>query len=426
MFNFVKMYETDNYAILSIFGIKIKTRKKWKPRWYFRFFKFFQFIDIFVPKKKQKIMFCSWPDFSDNAKEFYEYLQKYHKDEYEIIWTYRNNENFKFLKNRLNCKLVFHYSLACIFHSMTSKYFCVTHDDFFCYNYKKHVTMNFYHGMPVKTVGFAEKNILKERIVNFANLGEHAHFFATSDIFKMSLAYCFRAYPEKVHITGQARTDCIFNPTINAQNYINSLKKNFDKIILYTPTYKERKIGTVREIEKSFNNIFYLDDYNEKDFCQYLEKNNILLLMKPHPQDEFFYKKYLKENEIHQNIKIIFDKDLKNNDFYFYEIFKMCDLMIGDYSSIAVDWLILKKPAIYLSTVVDEYIKSRGMCLEDNYKMLLPGVKVNTYVDLIKEIDKCIKNPNSFIERFGSNLNLLHKYFDGNSSKRIYKIMKSL
>ena len=61
----------------------------------------------------------------------------------------------------------------------------------------------------------------------FKNLGENAHLFATSDIFKMSLAYCFRAYPENVHITGQARTDCIFNPTHNAQNYIKSIKEKY-------------------------------------------------------------------------------------------------------------------------------------------------------------------------------------------------------
>lgn len=426
IFNWIKFFETEKYSILYILGFKIKTGKNWKPKWYNRLFNFFKFLDRFIPKNKNKIIFCSWPDFSDNAKEFYEYLNRYCSNEYEIIWSYRNNDNYEYLKRKLNCKLVYHFSLQAIIETLTSKYICVTHDDMFCYDYKKHTILQLFHGMPVKTVGFAEKNITDTRKDYFKNLGENAHLFATSDIFKISLAFCFRAYPENVHITGQARTDCIFNPTMNAQNYINSIKENFDKIILYTPTYKERKIGTLREIEKSFNNIFYLDDYNEEDFCEYLAKNNILLLMKPHPQDEFFYKNYLQDNKIHKNIKIIFDKDLKNNDFYFYEIFHMCDLMIGDYSSIAVDWLILKKPAIYLSSVVDEYIKSRGMCLEDNYKILLPGAKVNTYGDLMKEIDVCIKNPNSFIEKYTSNLSLLHKYFDGNSSKRIYKIMKSL
>lgn len=426
MTKFVDSYEDEKCSVISFLGLKIKTKKQWFPKWYNKYYNFFKKLDKYIPKKKNKIIFCSWPDFSDNAKEFYEFINKYHSNEYEIIWTYRDNSDYQYLKNRLKCKLIYHFSLECLYHTFTSKYIVVTHDDMFCYDYKEHEILCLFHGMPVKTVGLAEKNITDKRLKNYSNLGEYANLFATSDIFKLSLAYCFRAYPQNIHITGQARTDCIFYPSENSKNYISKFKENFEKIILYTPTYKEMKIGTKREIKKEFNNIFYLDDYDEQNFYNYLKENNILFLMKPHPQDEFFYRDYLRKNKIPANIKIIFDKDLKDNDFYFYEIFSYCDLMIGDYSSIAVDWLILEKPAIYLSTVVDEYIKSRGMCLEDNYQMLLPGPKVNNYKDLIIHIDEYIKAPFIFKNQYDRDLKLLHKYFDGDSSKRIYEIMEKL
>lgn len=245
-------------------------------------------------------------------------------------------------------------------------------------------------------------------------------------LFKLSLAYCFRANPKNIHITGQARTDCIFTPSKNALDYINKYKAQYQKIILYTPTYKERKIGNTREIKKKFNNIFYLDDFDYQDFCNYLDSNNILFLMKPHPQDEFFYRNYVKKTSLPQNIKIIFDSTLKDNNFYLYEIFNQCDLMISDYSSITIDWLITKKPIIYLSVVVDEYIESRGMCLEDNYQMLmLGGNKVASYTKLILEINNCLFNKtHSYYD--DKSLSLLHKYFDGNSCKRIYNIIKTL
>ena len=72
-FNLVNFFETEKYSVLSFLGIKIKTRKKWMPKWYTRLFNLFQFLDKYVKKKKNKIIFCSWPDFSDNAKEFYDY-----------------------------------------------------------------------------------------------------------------------------------------------------------------------------------------------------------------------------------------------------------------------------------------------------------------------------------------------------------------
>lgn len=383
------------------------------------------FIDRFIPKKKNRIVFCSWPDFSDNSKALYDYLQKEHSDDYELIFIWRYESPALSLKEKMG-KIFWHWSIKGILAVWTSKYLCMTHDDFFFYTPSKHILLELFHGMPIKTVGYAEKNITSIRLENYSRIGRYAHFFVTSDVFAVSFSYCFRAAPNQIHVTGQARTDCILNPCKNARDYASRSFGKFSKIMLYAPTYKEKKIGNSREIKKAFNNIFYLDDFNQEDFFNYLKEKNILILMKPHPQDEFFYRAYLKNTRMPENLKIIFDSDLKREDFYFYELFNFCDLMISDYSSITVDFLITAKPVIYLTSVVDEYIETRGMVLSDNYRHLLIGDKAGTYAELKGAIDRNIyENRKSKADRL-KELSLLHKYFDGNSCSRIYDILKSL
>lgn len=386
--------------------------------------KFLCFLDFFFLKKKNRIVFCSWPDLSDNAKVFYDFMRKYHSDEWELVFLWRYTEPSVQNKKTMG-KLFWHFSIKGILAVWTSKFLVMTHDDFYFYLPKKHILLELFHGMPIKAVGFMEKNITPERHNNYRKIGENAYFFVTSDVFMLSVSHCFHANFNHIYITGQSRTDSIFYPTENAKQYVKEKFNGFKKICLYCPTYREKKIGTKREIQKSFNNIFYMDDFDSNDFYSFLTENEILVLMKPHPQDEFFYRDWISKNKLPSNLKLIFDSDLKKFDFYFYELFSFCDFMLSDYSSIAVDFLITQKPCIYLTTTVDEYIESRGMVLNDNYQKLMIGDKVHNYEDLKKCILKILTLKDA-AKNEREKLSLLHKYFDGNSSERIYQIIKNM
>lgn len=423
--------ETGKRLIIKFGKIKLKLKLN---NLIFKFSPIVKLIDFFSPKNKRKIIFISTPDFSDNAKIFYEYIRDFQKDEFETVWIYRKHLNKEQLAN-LNaifpCPKYNWSSLKGIFHLLTAGYHVITHADTMyskLISMKKHIVINLWHGMPIKTLGYNEKTIAPSLFKTYKNLGQNAFFFVTSDIFKLSMIACFLIPDKKIFITGQPRTDSIFS-TANSgliESFLNFSR--YEKVVLYTPTYKEiaRTKDRKKELNKDFLNIFYLDDYDREDFANYLKENNILLVIKPHPFDEQAFKEFYEANPlVSDNIKIIYNDDLLNRNLYFYELFQYSDLMITDFSSIAIDYLITGKPILYLDNFTEEYKSDRGMILEDNFSILISGPKIKTYSDLKYYITESLSN-DSYKEDRLKTVPLLHKYTDNKSSERIYNILKKL
>lgn len=394
-------------------------------------------LDNFIPKNSKKVLFFASPDFGDNTKAFYDYLLTHSEHKfnnfvflYKNKWWKRNLKNYKHLFLDTNTDIKCEYkpvnSISGLWSILTSKNYVINERFLPHMNYlsNKHIVINLWHGMTIKTIGYIEKHISQTIKDNYKWLGENSYLFATSDIFKALLSNSFMTEPNKIFITGQPKTDCILdNDKFNKVKKLFNLEK-YNKVILYTPTYKE--FCRAEDIKPMFKNIFYCDDYNENDFYSYLEKNNILLIFKPHLFDESFYERTQGlVNFEHSNIKFINDLFLKENNIALYEIFKYVDVLISDFSSITVDFAISKKPIIYLLSDKKSYADERGMSLEDNYEIFMPGFKVNNYGELKNAITDSLTT-NSKNSEFIKSLPLLHKHVDSSACKRIWEIMKGL
>lgn len=409
---------TSKHKILTIFGLNIKFSQK-LPRYIITIGRV---LDKILPKNNKKIIFCSYPDYSDNAKEFFEYLYTNHKNEYNMVWLCQNPKDVEIPVKKYKIQ-----SLRGLSELLTAKYTVNTFFDLEKFiNSKKRINLQLWHGMPVKTIGYTEKNI-PYRTLKAYKRNQNSFFFVTSDIFKISMIASFLMHPNKVYITGQPKTDCIFKQKNMAKikDFIHADK--FSKIVIYAPTYKEAlRNCDCREVQHEFNNIFYMDDYSQEQFYKLLEDKNMLFIIKPHPFEEKLYRNLEKKEYFnHPNIKILYNSDMKNNNLYFYEFFQIADLMITDFSSIGIDYLLTQKPIIFLNSLAEEYNKNRGFILEDNYEIMMPGEKVYNFNQLLKAIEDAIL-ADSWKEQRLKMLPLLHKYCDSNASERVYKIMKGL
>ena len=417
------MYDkAENKIEIRIFGIRIRLSLS-IGKFIIKNLPFiFYLLDYIVPKNDKKIVFNSEPDFSDNAYAYFKYIQKYHKDEYECFWITQPGANTNFAKNAYTIN-----SLKSIYHILTSKYFVTTHSSRFI-NFaksKRHINMCLWHGMPLKKLGLNEYPLRDDLKTYYETLGQNAYFFVTSDVFKLFMIPCFNADYSRLYITGQPRTDMIFSDDNKDKLQEFFGLNNFSKTIFYMPTYKENLNVRVKQTSKEYTNIFYFDDYDEQQFINYLEENNILFIMKPHPYDENFYKEHLDTIPKSKNFKLVFNEDFVNEDIYSYELFKYVDLMISDFSSVTLDYLILNRPVIYLNNLTDEYGECRGMILPDNTEFFMPGVKTDSLDSLIKAL-----NENLYEDKYKQDrekiLPLVHKYRDDKASERVYEIMRSL
>lgn len=379
-----------------------------------------KFFDKITPKDEKKIVFSSFPDYSDNGKAFYDYMKQNH-NEYKLVWLVKDELSDKIPSPCYKIK-----SLCGLWHLITAKYSVETFFNLERYvSSKRRIKLQLWHGMPLKTIGWNEKGIAKYMLKNYKKCSRD-YFFVSSDIFKLSMISSFLMNPNNVFITGQPKTDAILNNNNNDKisEYLN-LKK-YSKVIIYAPTYKEVQRGIERDVHKKFNNIFYMNDYSKDALFKYLTDNNVLLLIKPHPFEEELYEEYINSKELsHPNIKVIFNKDMFDNNMSFYEFFKIADLMITDFSSIGIDYLITKKPIIFLNTLADDYNKTRGFILEDNYELLEAGLKVRNFTEMLNAVNDSL-TVDTYKQTRLAQLPLLHKYLDSKASERVYEIMKNL
>ncbi|MBQ3472927.1 MAG: CDP-glycerol glycerophosphotransferase family protein, partial [Methanobrevibacter sp.] len=191
--------------------------------------------------------------------------------------------------------------------------------------------------------------------------------------------------------------------------YLSELRESFErdypelkgkKLVLYAPTFREdpknNAVFNYFDIEKFLNELG--DEY--------------ALAIRLHPN----YKRFCDEEH---NIDL---EDLTNRyDIINFTGFKdeqklllLADILIADYSSIMVDYTILKKPVILFAYDLEVYLsKERGFYFD--YKEMVPGKMVSNMdelIDSIKEEDFRLEKMEEFHKlQFGE--------FKPNSSKLI-------
>ena len=212
----------------------------------------------------------------------------------------------------------------------------------------------------------------------------------------------------KVKPFGVPRND-FYNEEHLSDDYLSELRESFEKdypqlkgkkLVLYAPTFRE---------DPKNNAVF-----NHFDIEKFLDElgDEYALAIRLHPN----YKRFCDEEH---NIDL---DDLTNRyDIINFTGFKdeqklllLADILIADYSSIMVDYTILKKPAILFDYDLDDYLyKERGFYFD--YEEMVPGKIVYN----IDELIEAIKEEDFRLEKMEEFLKLQFGEFKPNSSKLI-------
>ena len=414
----IKYDTSTDKLIVNIFGLKLSINF---GRMIFDInSSIIRIFDKLLPKHSDSIVFYIFPGLEKNVLTYYNYLKKSYPGKYKL-YLYTTD------KAKLGTDIYYLKSFRSLYHMYTSKYVVVSHASIFIdyFSSKRHVYVNLWHGMPIKKLGYCENNLDKYLLKRYRFLGDNSHLFVTSDIFKQLFVSCFLMKYDNIHVTGSSRNDVIWDNS-NSDNIENVYHlKQYKHVVFYLPTFKCAGGKREKQLDKNFNNIFYMDDYDKNIFKEVIEQEDILFLIKPHPHEENFYKEHPEIIPDGDRFKVIYNEDLEQNGIDLYEMFSHIDLMLCDYSSVAIDYLILNKPVIYLNNLAKEYSKGRGMILSDNFEILMPGVKVNNFKVFMTELINNLKT-DEYKQTREKMLPLIHKYRDDKASERIYEIMKGL
>lgn len=367
------------------------------------------FLSYIFPRSKNIWVFGSYPKtFVDNSK--YLFLKFYEANadlkSVKAVWITKDRNLIS--EMRSNGYRSYHkYSIGGFYYCLRASVYIyswtIRDINFWLSGGARLISL--WHGLPLKKIGLAIKdhpdNSLQKvkDVFNFylypSRYLKSTYFLST---FSPEISKIFKeAYPTKhlIHAV-YPRVEHFLLDDAERTSYINTIAntqeaellqymKQFDKVWVYMPTFRDNK-----EDEKQFQDksIF---DYSKINSI--LKSQNTLLLIKFHVS--------LMNNvngEKYSNIHFV------NNKMDMYVILPNCTGLITDYSSIFFDFMLLKRPIVFYNFDIQTYMKnSRQFYFE--YDEVACGAVINNFKDLCnwfeeKKYQNMQVDYDSYIQRF--------------------------
>lgn len=361
-------------------------------------------------------------DFSDNARALFEYmLKEKYNEKYKLVWIVNEPDEFLRYQDVDNVLFIsWYWALSeqkeerdiYYKHLYLAKYIFFTDAYGFARNCRNNqIRVQLWHGCGFKTrVNFSRCEKRYEYTTVISELYAKIH----SDIYGLR--------PEQMLVTGYAKTDCLFDES--PRDIKSELRfPEGKKYIFWLPTFRTAQENLSLLNEKAICNETGFPILNSKeqlkqlDFC--LKENQSVLVIKLHPFQNLHTIAMIECS----NIVMLSNEQLYHMDIQTNEILMHADALISDYSSAAVDYLLLDRPIAFTLDDVDEYKQSRGFVFE-NISEWLPGKEIYTLEDFRAFIVEIASDIDSSKRKRSILRNKMHKYHEGFSCKRIIETLQ--
>lgn len=366
-------------------------------------------------------VFMSQPDFACNPHALWNYIKN--NTEHETGWIVKRNNRYDELRARgIQCALYDTYAGNELIEKAD---YVITNSYTFLDVLKREgqIFANLWHGSGIKAHDYYDRNLNPkhaDKLKNYFNKIDLLCVHSLDDRFKLSAQLHFDM--RNCFVTGQPRLD-----GVKTSDGKGKLKKifgdtieKFSKFIFFAPSFRANM--STHSGKFYSDNVFRLDDYKDKEFESFLERDNIALIYKLHPIEQTAFSG--RNFALNKNCFELTDDMLFEADIRYTELLNAFDVMVSDYSSIVFDYLLLDRPVIYLIPDYNEYLSDKGFVFH-NIDYFMPGDKAFNFCDLIKSLEKAISNPNVYAEKRKYVIDQRFDYIDDQSSKRCLETILS-
>ncbi len=376
---------------------------------------FIKILNYLIPKDYKILLFCSYPDFSDNAEGLYRYYCRNQHD-YDLRWIVKD-ENPKIWLGKKGIAVAQKRSLKALLWILRAGVLISSDLAFASVRSKTQIYVNLWHGMPLKAIGYMDQTKPLDKNANLED--RKCITISTSETMRTLMCASFGQSVKRVYVTGQPRCDDLFSPARDEEleKVLGKDIRGYKKIVCYMPTFREGYLGRKEGSSLTGNNLFRFANFNKKEFVSFLKRNKILFVGKLHPLEEEEFYQTFKENS--DFMVLLNSQAFSEYGIPFYGVLARGDLLITDFSSVYFDFLLLDdKPLVFTPTDLDEYRRRRGFVIEP-YDFWTPGPKAITQQELQKQIIECLKNPSYYGPERETIRNIIHTYQDNQSCKRV-------
>lgn len=244
---------------------------------------------------------------------------------------------------------------------------------------KNRLIVNLWHGVPLKKIALMDPNLKKAARIYFKKIfsENYTWILTTSRELVPVMAKSLQVSEDRLRVWGQPRNDCIFDPPDRKQilEDVYPDLPEYKKVVLYAPTFRD--YGNTR--------LFPFEDFDKKVFEDFLEQKKILLLLRLHIKEAAAADAY-----VSSRIRRFGSEEAGDVT----GMLGMFDLLITDYSSIYIDYLLTDKPLMFLPYDRERYLDGRGMNFD--YDEVTPGPKPETMKEFMMEIKEFMNGEDSW------------------------------
>ena len=326
---------------------------------------------------KNSIVFTSTEDFSDNPRALYEYMiDNGYNSKYKITWLFEFDKNYRDL-NTPNVRSVRmfnkrHQRTAEAYEAILSaEYVFFSHNVNWAKLFRpEQKFIELWHGC-----GYKGRQPGETRVIQFD------HCVTTGPKYAKELVTHYLCSEDKLIALGYPRNDWFHTKKTKAAEFAEKIKKDAgaDKLIAWMPTFRKSRVerlATATSVgETGLPLMDSADDLKALDaFCR---EKGIAVAVKTHVLDA-------DSSSVFKGLTNIIHLDnerLKAEEVNLYEFLAKTDALLTDYSSVAIDYILLDKPMGFILCDFDEYDRVRGWCY-DNVKDYMPGHHIYTTDEL--------------------------------------------
>lgn len=352
--------------------------------------------------------------YGQNSRYLFEYILE-HDHSIRAYWVTKSKEVYDQLKLE-GLPVVYNYSIKGVWYSLTAglKVMSTWFSDIDYNFYSRRQKIAYLeHGMPIKKIFYDYQpknadctpwyNIFKAEVYKLFT-GDYKLEYScftpvTSDFYKVVLTGAM--HNNNVFVCGQPRVDALFH----LDNSMVRRKLNIeddDYIITYMPTHRSYGLGDPSP-RLFFDNPTAID---------YFKKNKIKLIIKQHPNMLPKYK-YMESDTCFLDLS--FDKEIDTQ-----ELLSITNLLITDFSSCFIDFLVFKRPILFydydnyeetdndLYVSIDQLESIGDICREESI--------------LLRKVIEVYETP---VIRNGKT-SIFNKYYDDHSCERCHSKLKEI
>ena len=240
-------------------------------------------------------------------------------------------------------------SLRAAWAFLTSRYVFFTHQCYTMQFPRNVVSVNLWHGMPIKKIGWMQPG----------GRGPRAKYeLATSDFWRPIICACMKPWGQ-VLVNGLPRCDRFSAPGgAGVKARLGGPAASCARLAVWLPTFRRTVVGDDMRDGCDFDNVAQMPGFDADRFDAWLAARNMVCVLKCHPLGP------KPELRTRGNLWIMDDAALAARGLTLYPLLGGADVLLTDISSVYVDFLALDRPVIHAFADRREYESGRGFTFE--------------------------------------------------------------